>query len=124
MSEFVLHRNYTHRSTLGHIITFKKDEPVWVPPALYKEVTAFGAEKVDGEQVDVLDSEKKEVIPLTPDERREQLLAAFELIKERNNRSDFTGQGLPSIPALRRIVDFDLDKKEVELLWREVEQGQ
>ncbi len=124
MSEFVLHRNYTHRSTLGHIITFVKGEPVWVPPALHKEVTAFGAEKVDGDQVDLLGEEKKEITPLTPDERREQLLAAFELIKERNNRSDFTGQGLPSIAALRRIVDFDLDKKEVELLWREVEQGQ
>lgn len=124
MSEFVLHRNYTHRSTLGHIITFVKGEPVWVPPALYKEVTALGAQKVDGEQVDVLGEEKKEVVPLTPDERREQLLTAFALIKERNNRTDFTGQGLPSIPALRRIVDFEIDKKEVEALWREVEQGQ
>lgn len=124
MSEFVLHRNYTHRSTLGHVITFVKGEPVWVPPHMHKEVTEIGAERVDGDKVDVLGEEKAEVVPLTPDERRSELIAAFALIKERNNRSDFTGQGLPSIAALRRIVDFDLDKKEVETLWREVEQGE
>ena len=121
MSNFVLDRDYTHRSTLGHIITFKAGDPVWVPPLMHREVAQIGAKRVDGKGIKLLDDETPEVEPLTADDRRKQLFAAFELIKERNTRSDFTGQGLPSIPALRKIIDFDLEKKEVEAMWREFE---
>ena len=117
MSEFVLNRNYTHRSTSGHIINFVKDEPVYVPPVCRKEVTMLGATSM-GEAIDVIDAEREEKPELTPDERREALIKAFKSLQERNHRNDFTGQGIPSIAALKKIIeDFDVDKKEVESLW-------
>ena len=35
----------------------------------------------------------------------------------RNERGDFTGQGIPAIPALKKLVEFSPEKKEVETLW-------
>lgn len=117
MSEFVLNRNYTHRSTSGHIINFIKGEPVYVPPVCRREVTMIGAVSMD-EAIDVLDPEKEQKPDVTPDERREALIKAFKFLQERNHRGDFTGQGAPSISALKKIVeDFEIDKKEVEELW-------
>ena len=119
MAHFVLHRNHTHASLKGHIITFKKGEATYVPPECHREVVQIGAVAVDEDgQVELLDPEKKEQIPLSQEERHEQLVAAFAILEERNKRRDFTGQGLPSLVALATIVDFDPSKKEVEDTWR------
>ena len=119
MPFFVLHRDYTHRSKFGHIITFKRDAETYVPPECRREVMQIGAIPADSESsIDLLDPEKVEAIPVSGEDRREQLLAAFSLLEERNHRRDFTGQGLPSIAALSTIVDFEVGKKEVEDLWR------
>lgn len=119
MSEFVLNRNHTHRSVLGYIINFKKGEPVYVPPACHKEVAAFGAEMADGSKIDVLDPEKPAIVELTLEERKAALVDAFKLLQERNNRGDFTGQGIPSVTAMKHLVTFELGKKEIEAVWRE-----
>lgn len=119
MALFVLHRNHVHASRMGHVIAFKKGDPTYVPPECRKEVVQIGAIPVDEEgQVDLLDPEKVEVLPLSAEERQEQLLVAFALLEERNRRRDFTGQGLPSLTALAGIIDFEVSKKEVEDLWR------
>ena len=119
MALFVLHRNHTHASKMGHIITFKKGDPTYVPPECRREVLQIGAISVDSDgSVDLLDPEKVEVLPISAEDRQEQLLAAFALLEERNHRRDFTGQGLPSLTALAGIIDFEVAKKEVEDLWR------
>jgi hypothetical protein len=119
MALFVLHRNYTHASKMGHTITFKKGDPTYVPPECRREVLQIGAIPVDSDgAVDLLDPEKVEVLPISAEDRQEQLLAAFALLEERNHRRDFTGQGLPSLTALAGIIDFEVAKKEVEDLWR------
>lgn len=115
MSEFVLNRNHRLISLTGHTVQFMKGEPVFVPPALKAEAIAIGAQPVDGD-TDVLE-EEKEVIELTPEERTEALIKAFKVLQGRNERGDFTGQGVPAIPALRKLVEFAPEKKEVETLW-------
>ena len=115
MPEFTLNRNHLLISKLGHSVQFVKGEKVFVPPPLKPEAIAIGAVPADG-NTDVLEDEK-EVVALTEEERAEQLIAAFKLLKERNERGDFTGQGIPAIPALAKIVDFKPEKKEVEALW-------
>ena len=115
MSEFVLNRNHRLISLTGHTVQFVKGEPVFVPPALKAEAIAIGAQPVDGD-TDVLE-EEKEVIELTPEERTEALIKAFKVLQGRNGRGDFTGQGVPAIPALRKLVEFAPEKKEVETLW-------
>jgi hypothetical protein len=100
------------------MIRFEKDVPTYVPPECRKEVLMFGAVAMDGNN-DILDPELQEVPELSLDERNEQMIAAFKVLQARNSRDDFTGQGVPSVPALKKIVDFTLDRKEVEVLWRE-----
>lgn len=117
MSDFVLGRNYTHRSLFGHIINFVKNEPVYVPPVCHKEVAAIGAMPVDGDEVNILGDEIAPVEELPTDERNALLVAAFKTLEERNGRGDFTGQGAPSVAALKKIVPFEVDRKEVEPLW-------
>ena len=119
MTNFVLGRNYVHSSKFGHVIAFEKNVPTYVPPECHKEVAMIGAMPDDGSEVNILGDEVIRQPELTIDERREQLIAAFELLQERNSRTDFTGQGVPSVPALKKIVDFDFDRKEVEPLWRD-----
>ena len=118
MSEFVLHRNHTHRSTSGHILNFVKDVPLYVPPVCRKEVVMFGAVPLD-EPVELLDPEKEQKPEVLPDDRREALIKAFKFLEARNARGDFSGQGSPSVAALKKIIDdFDIDKKEVEEVWQ------
>jgi len=118
MAMFQLHRRYLFIATSGHSIQFEKNTPVYVPPVLHKAVQAFGAIPVDEGVESVLDEEavKKEEVPM--EERNRQLIDAFKALQERNGRGDFTGQGIPALPALKKIItDFDPDKKEVEALW-------
>ena len=113
MPDYVLNRNYTHRSLLGHSVEFKKGEPVFVPPILEKEVVAIGAQRVDGENPAVVEEVKKAEEVLSDEQRKEELYAAFDLIVERNNSGDFTAQGIPTVKAVEKIVSFNVDKKEV-----------
>jgi hypothetical protein len=116
MPEFVLNRDYTMRTLYGHVIDFKKGQPTYVPPICAREAAAIGAEGVDG-KVDVLDPEEQPVIPMSPEDREESIIAAFKVMQERNERNDFTASGGPSIKALEKILEFDVDKREVDTLW-------
>lgn len=120
MPFFVLHRNHTHSSRMGHVITFKKGEATYVPPECSREIVQIGGIPADGEDaIDLLDPVKVDPPILSEEERREQLFLAFGLLNERKRRNDFTGQGLPSMTAVGTIVDFEVGKKEVEACWRE-----
>lgn len=118
MSLFVLNRNHTYRSTSG-VISFEKGVPVFVPPYMQKEVIAIGAERADGEQVDVLGPETTKPVPLSDLERKDEIFAAFQLISEKNDPKDFTGAGVPTVKAIEKIVAFDVDRNEVVELWGE-----
>lgn len=116
MPEFVLNRNYSMCSLSGHVIDFKKGQPTYVPPSCAREAASIGAECVDG-KVDALDPEALAAVPMSPDDRHESIIAAFKMLEERNGRNDFTGNGSPAVPALEKILGFDVDKKEVTSLW-------
>ena len=120
MAMFTLHRDYRFISAVGHSIQFVKDEPVYVPPALHRDVQAFGAVPTE-EGVESVLGEEAAAPPEVPlEERHRQLLDAFKLLQDRNERGDFTGQGVPSIQALKKVItDFAPEKKEVENLWHQ-----
>lgn len=110
MPEFVLNRNYNLVGK-GHNIKFVKGAPTYVPPELAREAVGIGADVV-GEKIDVLGEEDAPAEHLTPADRERLLFSAFETLIARNERGDFGGDGKPSIPELKRLVDFSLDKKE------------
>jgi len=119
MPEYVLNRNYTHRSTLGHIVNFAKGQPVYVPPALEREVTALGAEPVTGARVEMIDAEKAvDVVPVGT-ERATLLMAAYARMEARNMRGDFTGQGRPNVKVLKELVGFEVEVRERDDIWEE-----
>ena len=116
MPQYILQRDHTHRSTMG-VLSFEAGKPTNVPPFMEKEIIAIGGERLDGEVVDVLDKEPEVKLPPTDTEREEALFAAFELLIETNVTTDFTGQGVPTVKAVEKLVDFDVDRVEVTTAW-------
>ena len=124
MAEYVLNRNYVLRSMTGHSVNFVKNVPTFVPALIEREARGIGAERVDGANPDMLDPESPEVAPLSHDERAEQIRTAFALLTERNDSKDFTGAGVPSVKAVEKLVDFDVDRNEVVALWQAYRAGE
>lgn len=122
MPLYTLNRTYTYRSTSG-VVSFVKGEPTWVIPAMEREVAAIGAERVDGDSPEMLEPERTPLPQLSVDERNGQIFIAFDQIVERNDSKDFTGAGVPTVKAVERIVDFDVDRGEVGALWQEYRQS-
>lgn len=121
MPLYVLNRDYVHHSTLGHSVAFKKNEPVYVPKIIEREVLRFGAESVEGGETPSLieDAPVKESAPVDAGEMTELIEAAFAEIVERNNPEEFTAAGVPRVPAIEKIVGFDVHVKEINTLWTE-----
>lgn len=124
MPHYTLNRTFTYRSTLGHSVAFVKNEPVYVPKQLEREIRAIGGERVDGDNVDVIAAEVVREPVLEGDERIEQIKIAFQLIIERNDSADFTGAGVPSVKAVEKIVGFDVTRSEVVETWAAVRAGE
>lgn len=124
MAEYVLNRNFVLRSMTGHSVNFVKNVPTFVPALIEREARGIGAERVDGANPDMLDPESPEVAPLSHDERAEQIRTAFALLAERNDSKDFTGAGVPSVKAVEKLVDFDVDRNEVVALWQAYRAGE
>lgn len=124
MAEYVLNRNFVLRSMTGHSVNFVKNVPTFVPALIEREARGIGAERVDGANPDMLDPETPEVPPLSHDERAEQIRTAFALLVERNDSKDFTGAGVPSVKAVEKLVDFDVDRNELVALWQAYRAGE
>lgn len=120
MPLYTLNRNYLHRSTLGHSVGFEKGVPAYVPPELEREVSALGAERVDGQGDGPLGKEEVAPVELSAEEREIMIAAAFEQITKRNDSKDFTGQGVPTIKAVEKIVSFDVERTELVELWQRI----
>lgn len=113
----VVPRNYVLRSTRGHAIQFTKDEPIWVPRILVDEVLAIGGafvEKVDEEKKF---EEKAEKAPPTESERVAILIKCFKDLIKKNDPTDWTGSGMPSVRAIEVLTGLNFTTKEVKNLW-------
>lgn len=118
MPEYILNRNHVLRSTSG-VISFTKGEPTFVPRHMEREVVAIGAEIVEGTAPALLEPAKK--LPLAPEgeARREQISIAIGLIVDRNDSADFTGSGAPSVKAVNKLLDFEIERSELADVWQE-----
>jgi hypothetical protein len=113
--KFILNRNKTVVSTLGHAIEFKKGEPTHVPPEMWPAVQAIGAipeDELPEEKV----ADTKE--PADPIERKKAIFKAFEQMVLVNDRESFTGTGAPHAKALEAQLGFKIDSKERDALWQ------
>lgn len=117
---FVMHRNMTVASTMGHTIEFKKGEPTHVPKELWKDVQAVGAVPAD-ELEDEVVQPKEEV--LDPEDRKAMIFAAMEQVVTAGVRESFTGNGSPHAKVISEIVGFIVDAKERDTMWTEFRQA-
>lgn len=117
MPHMTLHRNFVLRTTKGHAIRFKKGEPSLVPAVCVEDAVAIGAIAVEDGEADVIPEE--EVAPvLTPTERLAEINKAFVTMTRRQERNDFTGNGIPNIKKLEQIVGFEVHSKERDSAWK------
>jgi hypothetical protein len=112
--KFVMLRDRTVVSTLGHAIEFKKSVPTFVPPALYAEVLAQGG--VPEEELPEEDASKV-VEPAEPHVRSEKIQAAIAALVERGKREDFTANGSPHPKALSTELGWPVASKERDAEW-------
>lgn len=112
--EFVMMRDRTISSVLGHSIEFKKGVPTHVPPALIAEVLAAG-----GVTKDELpeDESKKTIEPTDPLERSGLIQEAIKVVVERARRDDFTATGAPNPKVLSAELGWPVNAKERDAEW-------
>ena len=123
MPEYVLNRDFVLRTTMAHTIAFKKGEPTWVPPIIEKEAIAIGAERADNGKTDILVPEANSKSQMTFEELREALFAAFDLLVEKNESDDFTAQGVPKVAVVEKMIETDIDRKDLVEAWTEYRAG-
>jgi len=118
MPWFTLHRNYSMSTTTGHIISFKKDEAVWVPPACVPNAISIGAQPVNSTLVE-LDVQPAEAVPkaLTSEEKQKAFFVVFEKLLLRSNRGDFTASGLPHLKQMENLLGFPVASQERDDYW-------
>jgi hypothetical protein len=124
--KFIMRRDRTVASTLGHAIEFKKGVPTHVPPALIKQVLEVGGEPADAEELKDDPRDEKpaggKTEPGDPDEREKQILEAMELIVTEGKRESFTAGGAPHNKALTALLGWAPDAKERDAAWTKFQQ--
>jgi hypothetical protein len=103
-------RDYTLRSTQGHTIAFKADEPTPVPDSMYQEALSkniLPAKVPRGEEA----AQGLAHAEITGTLRDALVFDAIETLVKRNNVEDFGGGG-PKAAALARETGIQLSAKE------------
>ena len=118
--KFTLNRTRSYASLLGLSIEFVKNQPTYVPPALYAEVQAIGA--IPEDEIDAPPASATNE-PVDPIDRKGDIFTAFEMLALRNERGDFTAGGAPRDNALESVLGWKLSAKERDILWAEFKAG-
>jgi hypothetical protein len=112
-----LNRNLTLTSLYGHSVRFAKGEAANVPPIMFAEALAIGAEFADGEGLPP-PVETEANVPVDPIERDARILAAVLAIAERNDNKEFTASGHPKANVVSRQAGFEVSPKDVAKAWQ------
>lgn len=117
--KLTLNRDYVLTTTKGHVIAFKKDEPTFVPLAVYPEALAIGALPAEGADLSALEEPAIKKAPADPAERNPLIAAAIEQLVAKNEREDFTAAGSPTVDAVSTVVGFKVGGREIAAMWQE-----
>lgn len=114
MPYFELNRDHVLATTRGHVLNFAEGEKTWVPPECVQDVIAIGGKRLGAEEKP---STRVEFVEPQGEARDEAFKTAFELLTSKNERSEFTGTGVPTAKALKELLGFAADKSEVATRW-------
>ena len=115
MPLFTFHRNYILRTTKMHAIGFVKDKPTFVPPECVEDAVSIGARPVEGTADNVDDTAEPAV--MSADERKAKVFEAFEIMKTRKERLDFTDTGIPNAKRMFPLTGFEVTSNERDTYW-------
>lgn len=119
MANFIMQRDRVVYCDSGHVVAFKKGEPVYVPPPAHQSVMAVGAMPVD-EDFSLAGADAPPVIKhVGGDDRKAAVFSAFAQLVKRNARGDFDAGGKPTTKLVAQLAGFEIDAKERNTLWDE-----
>jgi len=117
-------KDHLLRSINGCTVQFKTNEPIMVPARAVDEAITIGAVFSNKEEQRVLvDEPPKLVEPAMGFEREQDIFNACAALADRNNPDDFTPGSKPTLEAVKNIVGYDIDRKEVNKVWMKVMQA-
>lgn len=122
MPDMVLNRTAHLITKSGHVLSFVKGKPSYVPPACVREVIAIGGEHADGEDhpEDFADAPPANTGPADSGERQAQIISAIRKLIERNDRDDFTAAGSPTVIAVKEAVGYKIMAAEISQAWQTI----
>ena len=110
---FTTTRDRVVATTKGHIISFKKGVPTYVPYIAYDEVQAAGA--VPAEELP--EDPVKAAMDPQGSERDGLIAMAMEEVVLKNSPKDFTAAGMPHVKVLESKLGFSIDANERDAAW-------
>lgn len=119
MPKYRMNRNYTLRSRYGRSVYFEKGKETYIPDFMVKEATAVGAENCDKTAEPVATKAKV----WTFEERKNAVYEVFANLIEKNDAKDFTASGQPSLTAVKKLIEFDLERAELDDFWKAYKVG-
>lgn len=119
--KFMMPRNRTLATKMGHTIEFKKGELTHVPPECHDEVIAVGG--VPETEIEE-DKRNENERPANPLEVKAEVFKVFEAMKLKNDSKEFTAGGLPHPRAILQRLGWVVDAKERDALWAEFTQAE
>jgi hypothetical protein len=126
--KFISNRNFTLRTTTGHIIAFEKGKEQFVPFVARNEALKLGCLPVDGQDMDieVLEAERATPVRVDGELRAALVYAVIDEIVKRNNNKDFDSGARPHAKVLSKRLGFDVsadERTKAYDLYREIKGG-
>lgn len=120
MPTYKLNRDYVLRSKFGRSVAFKAGEATYIPSFLEAECIAIGGENCDKTAPKVT---PKNNDSWTYEKRRECLFGLFDTLIKKNDAKDFTASGQPSLAVVKKHVEFELERAELDDYWKAYKLG-
>ena len=114
----VLNRNFTLRSTLGHMLTFAKNVPMTVPASMVRACAEIGAERVDGKNALIAEETTTFAQPVDPGHRLEDIRSTIIDLVETNDSREFTAAGIPKTTVVSEKLGYKVDRTEIATAWQ------
>lgn len=120
MPTYKLNRDFVLRSKFGRSVAFKAGEATHIPSFLEAECIAIGGENCDKTAPKTT---PKNNDSWTYEKRRDYLFNLFNKLIEKNDAKDFTASGQPSLAVVKKHVEFELERAELDDYWKAYKLG-
>jgi hypothetical protein len=122
MREMIMLRDYNLQTKTGHSVRFVKNKPVRVHPLVIEDAIAVGATFVDGSAF-IPEERAKSAEPSFGFEREQEIYDCCMRLADSSSPDDFTANGIPKLKAMARELGYEVDRVEVDGIWRKVLQA-